>query len=87
MSEKPYKPELFRGVIVEDAIAGHQPVYCLETDITLRDLFAAAALTGLIAADIRAGLKAHEVLPAHVRVAFDFSDLMLAEREKAREGV
>ncbi len=66
MSEKPYNPELFEG----------ESPGLLQTDVTLRDLFAASVLHGL------AGKTSTNKAGRVAKVAYEFADAMLAEREK-----
>lgn len=49
-------------------------------DVSLRYYFAAAALTGLLANANKSGL-----IDAYARIAFQYADAMLAERERRRE--
>lgn len=56
---------------------GHNGAGPIETEITLRDLFAAFAVTGIIAADDNCNTA--RVL---ADIAYDQADAMLAEREK-----
>ena len=53
------------------------PVYSLGTALTLRDLFAAFALAGLLAGQLTAGDEL-------ASTAYEAADDMLAERERAK---
>jgi hypothetical protein len=63
----------------------HQPA---QVGMTLRDYFAAAALTGFIAnqqaaaAVVKAASSAHGANRVFSETAYDLADAMLAEREK-----
>lgn len=76
MREKPFNPELFEWLKRPTAVGEVENVY--ETDITLRDLFAAAALAGGLA-------NAKEPMAGHAwwaEGAYLFADAMLEVREK-----
>ncbi len=70
MSERPDNPKLFQWARLGDVERG-------ETDITLRDFFAAAALAGLRTND--PGDTTYEV---DAQDAYRSADAMLQEREK-----
>lgn len=69
MSEKPYNPELF-----EHTVAGDPMQSQYGTDVTLRDLFAAAALLVSGSRGLGPVILAQD--------AYGLADAMLAEREK-----
>jgi len=50
-----------------------------EDEVTVRDLFAAAALTGLLARQDNISIRVNVAFDA-----FDFADAMMAERERAK---
>ena len=77
MDEKPLNPELFEHIICFEGdpdVAPPQAVPHYETDITLRDLFAAAALATVHA------IKIEDLAP----LCYCIADAMLAEREKGQ---
>ena len=55
-------------------------VFRITSQLSLRDYFAAAALTGLSA--YPGGLKEGSGPKAHATVAYDYADAMLAKRDK-----
>ena len=72
MSEKPKNPPL--GHVAFDREAD---IWTVDTDITLRDLFAVAAVAGMTA-----NPRLDDSLEVFSRVAYSLADEMLREREK-----
>ena len=72
---KPYNPELFeRGLLLANDVPGY------DTDITLRDLFAAYAMNGLYSR--HEAMKTTPTFEQVAHTAYDMADAMLTEREK-----
>ncbi len=85
MSDKPNNPPLFDHEMHLDD-AGEVSGYRLNTEVTLRDLLAAAALMSLDQRSLTEVAKNHDVPETSVaaRTAYLAADAMLREREVAR---
>ncbi|MEE8240118.1 MAG: hypothetical protein V3R16_02520 [Nitrospirales bacterium] len=75
MSTKPENPELFTEL---ETLSGAR---LISSNITLRDLFAAAALAGFCANPVK--LSPPLTRGKIANMAFDIADHLLAEREKS----
>jgi len=75
---KPYNPQLFDWLKRETSEGKVENVY--ETDVTLRDLFAAFAMTGLYASGT-VEKRAH-TYDKVAHTAYEMAEAMLIEREK-----
>ena len=75
---KPYNPEVFQAVRESYSPGEEHRIY--ETDVTLRDLFAACAMNGLYASG--AVVKHAHTFDKVAHAAYEMADPMLAEREK-----
>ena len=80
MSEKPLNPELFEWVAKWNQKTGATDSICYETDVTLRDLFAACIAIGIaILRDENGDLYASDLVAGQ---AYKIANAMLEEREK-----
>lgn len=81
MSEKPENPLAFPESCTQDGYRGN-----VESGMTLRDYFAAAALQGLLAAPDDGNLRTIEDHQEHYAdIAYGYADAMLRARENAEE--